>query len=121
MNYKYMSRIVFSFILAALLLTGALIVLQAMPVDASQARPQDEALFAEGVSLLSADEDGISFVLNSSQIESLAEDLLSSEALNTAIQEPGAPELPYFSTYIAVPPEGCGFNQCGSRGCQLAV
>ena len=86
MNYKYMSRIVFSFILAALLLTGALIVLQALPVDASQARSQDEALFAEGVSVLSADENGISFVLNSSQIESSTEDMLSSEALNAAIR-----------------------------------
>ncbi len=100
-----MLRLIFSFILAAMLLTGALVALQAMPVDSSQALSLGDETLAVGVTLVSADDQGISFILKTSQVESSAEGMLSDKALNTAIQEPGAPELPYFSTYIAIPPE----------------
>lgn len=105
MDYKFMSRTFFSFILAVTLLTGTLFILQAK----SSAAPQEFQLGSfsgEGISFVEADDRGLSFVLKTAVIHDAPNNgLITSPGLNAVMQEPGAPELPYFSTYIAVPPE----------------
>jgi hypothetical protein len=104
MDNKNMLKTIFSFFLATVLLTGALVALQAQSLGSHFINETDTSL-ANGVSLLTTDEDGISFVLTSGLVDYLDNGSLSSDGLNMVIQEPGSPGLPYFSTFIAVPPK----------------
>ncbi|MBE2220480.1 MAG: hypothetical protein IAF02_03015 [Anaerolineae bacterium] len=101
-----MSKTIFSFFLATVLLAGVLIVLQAQSFDSDSGFLIEEThtSFSNGVSILRSDEDGLSFVLVSDPIAFGEDDGLSSDGLNMVMQESGSPALPYFSTFIALPP-----------------
>lgn len=105
MNHKFMSKPILSLIFATITLVGVLVSLQAMPDPKSSDQIQNKTIPTEGITLLHSDENGLSFILAVTKVESSKEGEITSPVLNSSFQDPGAPELPYYSTFIAIPPE----------------
>ncbi len=107
MHHWNMFKIGLPIISSIFLLTGVLFSLQAQPMSQTEnafAETLDE-LKQKGVSILQQDDDSLSFILNTPIINSARDIHLLENELNAKIQEPGAPALPYFSTFIVLPPE----------------
>ncbi|MGB4869854.1 MAG: C25 family peptidase propeptide domain-containing protein, partial [Candidatus Promineifilaceae bacterium] len=50
-------------------------------------------------------DNGLSFVLNTAVLQPVANGTVQVDGLTQVVQTPGAPMLPYYSAFIAVPPE----------------
>ncbi len=89
------------------LLIGVLFSLQAEPLPQTEITPPEtvDVPTQTGVSILKQDNDGLLIALNTAIINSTNDVYLLQHELNANIQEPGAPALPYYSTFIALPPE----------------
>ncbi|MCA9875340.1 MAG: DUF11 domain-containing protein [Anaerolineales bacterium] len=57
------------------------------------------------VGQLNQSDSGLSFVLNTAVFQTAAEDRIQVEGLDQVMNTSGAPALPYYTTFIAVPPE----------------
>jgi hypothetical protein len=102
-----MNRMIVSLLLAAILLIGTLIALQAKPDNfaGEPAAVLSQTAVPAGVHNLQTTENGLSFDLSATEpIFSEAGQMLIA-GLNAVVNQPGAPELPYYATYIALPPE----------------
>jgi len=54
---------------------------------------------------LTQSDNGLSFVLNTAVLQPTANGIVEVDGLSQVVQTPGAPMLPYYSAFIAVPPE----------------
>ena len=104
MHFRLMWRSTFSLFFAAIIFFGVLAVLQAQSLETNLTKGNNLSL-DHGVNILASTDDGVSFVLKSDQIRPENDNQLVSDGLNQLVQEPGSPEIPYFSTFVAIPPE----------------
>ncbi len=97
-------------ILCLLLIAASVSVFLLLPLKSGRshaAQPAEDKTTASGsfvVDLLSSSELGLNFRLQSGEISVNAEGQMTALGLEGRTQEPGAPSLPFYSTFIVLPP-----------------
>ncbi|MDX1413610.1 MAG: C25 family cysteine peptidase [Candidatus Promineifilaceae bacterium] len=77
----------------------------ASSLSAAESKTSIDNSREQGINIVSADDSGIQFHLHTEKLSIDSEGNVQADGLQQRILQPGAPSLPYYSTYIAIPPE----------------
>ncbi len=89
--------LLFSFLMLTVLLTPSF--------TAAHSERSSEYLASPGTKVFRSDNNGLHFQLHTAPFQMDNEGNIEVQGLEQKIQEPGSPALPYYSTFIALPPQ----------------